>query len=259
MAEKAAAGRAEAYFRNELDDGSSPIARRHLHDELLERLRDCIVTGELPPNSKVPEKELCERFGVSRTPLREALKVLAHEGLVILNHNRGATVSSLTLQDLDEAFPVYARLEALAGELACAQLTDEEVAEIRKLHEEMVAFYNQREFKRHFEANEALHERIQSGAHNQTLTQLLRNLSSRIRRARIYASASEARLAIAVDEHDGIMGAIERRDGPMLSRLLQEHMENTLGAIRDALAARLPSVSEPDKEHIAESSEREHA
>lgn len=258
MAEKAAAGRVETFFRGDLDEGPSPITRRHLHDELLERLRDCIVTGELPPNSKVPEKELCERFGVSRTPLREALKVLAHEGLVILNHNRGATVSPLTLQDLDEAFPVYGRLEALAGELACERLTDEEVDEIRALHNEMIALYKQREFKRHFEVNEALHERIQTGAHNNTLTQLLRNLSSRIRRARIYASASESRLAMAVEEHDAILAAVEQRDGPTLAKLLREHMENTLNAIRGALAGRLPSTVGRETERVT-ASENEHA
>lgn len=249
MGEKANAAQSEAHFQSETrEDILGAIARRHLHDELLERLRDCIVIGELQPNTKVPEKELCERFGVSRTPLREALKVLAHEGLVILNHNRGATVSPLTLQDLDEAFPVYGRLEALAGELACERLTDDEIGEIRKLHDEMVVRYQNREFKRHFQINELIHERIQAGARNQTLIQLLHNLSSRIRRARIYASAFEKRLATAIEEHDAIIAAIEARNAKKLAQLLHEHMENTFNSIRDTIAEHIPTTKR-EKEH----------
>jgi DNA-binding GntR family transcriptional regulator len=249
MGEKATAGRIENLFRSDAgEDAPGPIARRHLHDELLERLRDCIVIGELQPNTKVPEKELCERFGVSRTPLREALKVLAHEGLVILNHNRGATVSPLTLQDLDEAFPIYGRLEALAGELACERMTDAEIQDIRALHEEMVAHYQKRELKRHFEINERIHERIQIGARNQTLLQLLHNLSSRIRRARTYALAFERRLAVAVEEHDAIIAAIEARDGGTLSRLLHEHMDNTFNSIRSTIAEHIPPAVKNKKE-----------
>ena len=94
---------------------SDSIARRPLHEELAERLRDLISLGELQPGEKIPEKALCERFGVSRTPLREALKVLASAGTVTLRPNRGAVVSTLTREELDEVFPVMGSLEALAG------------------------------------------------------------------------------------------------------------------------------------------------
>lgn len=229
MQDNTSAGRGDAYsFQASSGDmRQSPIARRHLHDELLERLRDSIVTGELPPDSKIPEKELCERFGVSRTPLREALKVLAYEGLVVLHHNRGSTVSPLTLHDLEEAFPIYGRLEALAGELASSRLTDAEIAEIRSLHEDMVEQFRQRARKQHFELNEAIHERIQAGARNVTLTNLLRSLSNRIRRARIHANIAEERWAEAVREHEAIIAALEARQGTHLGQLLAVHMQNT--------------------------------
>jgi DNA-binding GntR family transcriptional regulator len=221
-----------------VDATALPITRRHLHDELLERLRDLIIASELPPESKIPEKELCERFGVSRTPLREALKVLAYEGLVVLQPNRGATVSPLTIAELEEVFPIYSRLEALAGEMACRHLTQGEIAEIKALHEEMVQHYLQRSWRRHFELNEALHEHIHAGARNHTLSTMLRSIAGRIRRARIYANVAEERWADAVSEHEDIIAALETRQGARLAELMQLHMENTFQSIKQALDAK---------------------
>jgi DNA-binding GntR family transcriptional regulator len=94
--------------------------RRPLHDEIVGKLRDMIGEGELEPGARVPEKLLCMRFGVSRTPLREALKVLASEGLIDLYLNRGAVIATLEMSALEEIFPLLGHLEAMAGELACA-------------------------------------------------------------------------------------------------------------------------------------------
>ncbi|MEL7544592.1 MAG: GntR family transcriptional regulator, partial [Pseudomonadota bacterium] len=105
----------ETAMAESLHPAAGQIVRRSLHDELIERMRALITDGSLTPGEKVPEKALCAQFGVSRTPLREALKVLAHEGLVELIPNRGATVARLTVEDLDEVFPIMGALEALAG------------------------------------------------------------------------------------------------------------------------------------------------
>lgn len=215
-----------------------PIARRHLHDELLERLRDLIIGCELQPDTKIPEKELCERFGVSRTPLREALKVLAYEGLVVLQPNRGATVSPLTVPDLEDLFPIYSRLEALAGELACHRCRDSEIAEIRALHEEMVEHYRMRSHKRGFQLNEAIHEHIHIGARNPTLSTMLRSIGCRIRRARVYANVVEERWADAIREHEAIIAALEARQSTELADRLRRHMENTFRTIKAALGER---------------------
>src|SRR5271154_4364430 len=117
---------------------ASPLASpKSLHDEVLARLRDYIVEGNLEDGARIPERELSLRFGISRTPLREALKVLASEGLLELLPNRGARVRALSERDLAELFDVMGGLEALAGRLACENITDEEVAEIERLHHEM--------------------------------------------------------------------------------------------------------------------------
>ena len=221
-----------------ISDFPLPIARRQLHDELLERLRDLIISCELQPDVKIPEKELCERFGVSRTPLREALKVLAYEGLVVLLPNRGANVSPLTIADLQEVFPIYTRLEALAGELACSNCSDEDIAEIRTLHEEMVGHYKARERKRHFEINELIHERLHAGARNPTLFAMLRSMASRLRRARVYANVTEEHWGEAIREHEEILAALEARKPARLADLLRMHMENTFDRIKDGLNAR---------------------
>ena len=100
--------------------------RQVIHDQLLEHLRDLVIEGELAAGARVPERLLCERFGVSRTPLREALKVLAAEGLIELSPNRGARIARPTAEDVAQALKVIGALEALAGELACARVTADE-------------------------------------------------------------------------------------------------------------------------------------
>lgn len=218
--------------------GSEPIQRRTLHDELLDRLRALIVDGELAPGSKVPEKTLCERFGVSRTPLREALKVLASEGLVTLTPNRGAMVSELTIEDLEEAFPVMGAFEGLSGEMACRNITDEEIAAIRQLHERMLAHYDAGTLGPYFRVNQEIHEMILDAARNRTLATLYRSLAGRIRGARYMANMSAARWAQAVAEHEQIIAALEARDGPALGKLLKSHLANKFETVKEALAAR---------------------
>jgi len=214
---------------------SEPIIRRTLHDELLERLRTLIVDGDLVPGEKVPEKELCERFGVSRTPLREALKVLASEGLVTLTPNRGAMVANLTITDLEETFPVMGALEALSGEMACANITDNEIAEIKHLHSQMLNHYEGRERKAYFRMNQSIHERILTAARNRTLSTMYSSLEGRLRQARFVANMSEERWAQAVDEHEQMIAALEARDGVRLASILKLHLANKFETVKDAL------------------------
>ena len=115
------------------------ISQHSLHDELLNRLRRMIIDGQFMPGDKVPERQLCDQFGVSRTPLREALKVLAAEGLVQLAPNRGAMIATLSADELEECLAISTALEALSGELACENVTDAEMEKIRTLHAEMIA------------------------------------------------------------------------------------------------------------------------
>lgn len=205
--------------------GSQTIARKSLHHELVDRLHLLIVSGELAPGSKVPEKTLCDRFGVSRTPLREALKVMAAEGLVRLEPNRGAWVTLVTVDEVDEVFPVLGALEALAGELACRNFTDDEVAAIEALHQQMEQSYESRDLDAYFAINQQIHGAILAAARNDTLTASCQALAVRIQRARYLANMSDERWFTAVQEHKKILQFVVARDGAQLGQALLDHMD----------------------------------
>ncbi len=208
------------------------IPRRSLHDELVERLRGLIVEGELEPGKKISEKELCAAYDVSRTPLREALKVLAREGLVVLTPHRGAQVSKLTVADLEEAFPVIGALEALAGELACMRATDEEISKVSMLHLKMETAHKTRDRRKYFRLNRQIHDALAAAARNSVLDQMRSTLKGRVSRARYYANISTARWDQAMKEHDAILAALKARDGARLGRVLKAHLAHKLETLR---------------------------
>ena len=163
-------------------NGGAERAEISLHGEILSRLRDYVVEGNIAEGGRIPERQLCEMFGISRTPLREALKVLAAEGLIDLLPNRGARVRQLSRRDLEELFEVMGGLESLAGRLACESITDEEIAEIERLHYEMYGYYLHRDMHNYFQANQRIHEKIVDAARNETLRATYANFAGRIRR-----------------------------------------------------------------------------
>ncbi|MDV7143453.1 GntR family transcriptional regulator [Tropicimonas sp. TH_r6] len=216
---------------------TDPIRRPSLHEELVERLRSLIVEDALKPGEKVPEKALCASFGVSRTPLREALKVLASEGFVILTANRGATVAKVTRAELDNSFPVIAALEQLAGELACQNLDAAGIAWIETRHAAMLTAFASRDRKAYFQANQDIHQALVRGAGNEVLEEQHRLLAARIQRARFMANLSDDRWAQAIDEHEAMMDRLRGRDGEGLGQLMKRHMMNKHAALVRALDA----------------------
>lgn len=208
-----------------------PIERRALHEDLAEHLRRSIIHGELQPGERISEKLLCEQFRVSRTPVREALKILSVEGLVQLNQNRGAAVTELTRRDLEEAFPVMGALEALAGELAARNASDAQIERMRVLQSRMVAMYDKGDRRGYFRVNEEIHQLILAAANNAFLARLVRTVSVQVRRARYQANLSPERWAAAVAEHEEILDAFANRSAARLSRLLKRHLANKLAAL----------------------------
>lgn len=211
------------------------IARKSLHEELADILREMIVGCQLAPGDRINEKQLTEHFGVSRTPLREALKVLSNEGLIQLNVNRGAIVAPVTLSDLQEAFPVLAALEGLSGELACEKITDQELEAIRRSHTLMEKAYSDGDLDTYFKYNQDIHARIMDAADNPTLASHHRTLYGRVKRARYLANLSDERWKTAMKEHAEILSALEARDGMKLSAILRRHLAGKLAALTDAL------------------------
>ncbi|KQT84400.1 GntR family transcriptional regulator [Methylobacterium sp. Leaf466] len=200
------------------------INRRYLHDEVVERMRDLIVSGQLPPRSRVNEGELTERFGISRTPLREAIKILATEGLLELLPNRGARVASLALSEIEEMIEVIAGLEATAAEIACTIIGDDEVAAIEADHAAMMAAWKRGDQRKYFVYNRAIHEGLMSASRNATLNHIYAGLSGRIQHSRYSVHQTAAEWAQAVDEHDRMIALLRARDGSALSTLMRAHV-----------------------------------
>lgn len=212
-----------------------PLGRRTLHSELVERVRDMIIEGHLAPGTRVHEEALGARFGVSRTPLREALRSLASEGLVELVPGRGALVRALTPTDVREMLDVLSALEALAGRAACRNATEAEVRGLRALHDAMMDFYARRDRLEYYKRNQAFHTGVVQAAHNRTLAAQHETLQARLKRIRFIGNASPEKWAAAAAEHEEMVAALEARDAERLAAVLVLHMERTWERVRDSL------------------------
>jgi DNA-binding GntR family transcriptional regulator len=197
-----------------------------LHTEVVVGIRAMLLEGEIPPGARIPERELCERLQISRTPLREALKVLAAEGLVQLLPNRGARAARLTDKDLRDLFEVCQGLEALAGELACERISETQLAEIEAAHADMARHHRDRDLARYYRCNRFIHEGIVAAADNPVLSGLYESVTARIRRARYVTPMMEERWMLAMQEHEAILNMLKRRDGFGLSHILRTHLHH---------------------------------
>ncbi len=216
-----------------------PISRRTLHSEIADFIRDMIVRGELEPGSRIPEKDLCARFDISRTPLREALKVLATEGMIILLPQRGARVAALTNEELYEIFPIIASLEGLASELACQHITRDELAAIEQLHAQMLLAYQRQDKLDYARLNREIHLALFSAARNQSLLALYKTLELRIRNIRHTVRQLPKDWQRAVNEHEEIMACLRAKNAAKLAKTMRKHIMSTANAVRNAMDATL--------------------
>jgi DNA-binding GntR family transcriptional regulator len=230
--------------------GAVPARRASLHQEVLGHVRDFIVQGHLRPGERISERDLCETLQVSRTPLREALKVLAAEGLVELLPNRGAHVRRFTAADARHLFEALAGLEFATGQLACERITDQSIAAVEQLHYAMYAHYMRRELPEYFRLNQAIHDAFLSAADSPALEAASRGLDSRIRQLRYAANQVQRdRWGDAMREHEQMLDALRRRDGQELGLLLFHHMRRKCEAACEGLLA----------DAVADATEQAHA
>ena len=214
---------------------SGPIRRTALHDTLVTRLRDMIIEGELAPGSRMHESQLGEQLGVSRTPLREAIKYLASEGLVELIPSRGAIVKRFSGKDVHDMLIVLKNLEELAGSLACETATDDDIARVRQLHDEMRSCYDVKDRLRYYKLNQAIHTEICRIADNQALSSVQAQLQSRLKRIRFIGHEGPDKWSAAMAEHEEMIVALEARDGKTLSKVLGLHLLNAWQRVKDAI------------------------
>jgi DNA-binding GntR family transcriptional regulator len=211
------------------------IDRQGLASAVTVRLRDMIIEGSLTPGTRLNERVLCEQLMVSRTPLREAFKVLAGEGLIELLPNRGAQVAELSVDDIVQTFEVLGALEGLSGKLACQRITDAEVTEIRALHFEMMAAHARNDLAAYYKINHVIHDRINASARNAVLTGTYLAMNARIQNLRFRSNFNRDKWNAAMKEHSAMLDALERRDGATLCAILEHHLSTK----RDTVVADL--------------------
>ena len=202
------------------------IPRAALHEQAAHRLRQMLVEGRIAPGAKLNERELSELLQVSRTPLREAIKMLAAEGLVELLPNRGAVAVSLTEADVLNTFEVMAGLEAQSGELAATRITPQELAEIQAMHFEMMAAYTRRDLSAYYNINMRVHHAINAAAKNPVLTTVYNQVNARLQALRFRSNQDGEKWKRAVKEHEKMIEALAARDGAAMREVLLGHLRN---------------------------------
>ncbi|NQW12501.1 MAG: GntR family transcriptional regulator [Alphaproteobacteria bacterium] len=191
------------------------------------RLRDMIAQNDLPPGTRIRERTIAEQLAVSRTPLREALRILATERLVELLPNRGAMVCAPEPKHVKDLLSVLKALEALAGEQAADNASDAEIAEVRALHYEMLACFERKDRLAYFKFNQAIHHAIVRAAHNEPLAELHSQTNARLYRIRYISNLKNGNWHTAIEEHERILDAFTRRDAKALSQILHDHLGST--------------------------------
>lgn len=218
----------------------APPAGQSLHDRLMAGIRARIVSGELRDGAKVPEAALCAAFGVSRTPLREALKALAVEGFVELIPNRGAVVVPLDPARLAEVFEAKGGLEHFIGLHAAQKITEAEITELDALHAALADACTRIDTAAYTELNEAIHTGLARASRNGLVVEIYDRFQAKILRARMVLNVDHARMADSLQQHEGIMAALRVRARLDLAERLERHNDATGAAILQALAVAPP-------------------
>ena len=203
-----------------------------LHDQVAERLRSLIFAGELAPGSLVDEVPLCEAWSISRTPLREALKVLSAEGLVRHEPRRGCFVSEVTEQDLDDIFPVIAMIEGRCAHEAASHASEADIQAMAQLHAQLQAHAQAGQIQDYYATNYTIHEAIIAMAGNKWLAMAIGDLRKILKLARLQQLNAPGRLAQSLKEHLAIFAAIQARDPQAAADAMHEHLSRQRIALR---------------------------
>lgn len=199
-------------------------SRGRLTDEVCKRIADDIVLGHFPPGARLEEYTLAERYGVSRTPVREAIKLLAISGLVVYRPNRGASVAEMTPEQLDQTFEAIGELEAACARHAALRMDDEERAELRRLHEASRQALQARDMETYSSRNVEMHELILRGAHNPVLMETTVALRARVTPFRRTQFRDFERIGASFAEHAMIVEALLGGDAVSAYREMRAHV-----------------------------------
>src|SRR5574343_285667 len=214
-----------------------------LHEQAAQQLRDLIFAGELAPGAFVDEAHLCEQLVISRTPLREALKVLTAEGLIRHEPRRGCFVNQVTEQDLDDIFPVIALLEGRCAYEAALQATDADLAALQALHQQLESSAAQGCIQDYYAANYAIHEAVIAIAGNKWLAQVIGDLRKILKLARLQQLNAPGRLSKSLAEHMAIFAALKARDAEGADAAMRTHLTRQREALRQLARQQISRVA----------------
>ena len=209
------------------------LVRNSLHDEVAVLLREQIFAGTLAPGSFIEEAALCESLKISRTPLREALKVLSAEGLVRHEPRRGCFVNEVSEQDLDEIFPVIALLEGRCAYEAAHNASDADLAVLQTLHLRLEKHARAKRIVDYYETNFTIHEAIITLANNRWLAQVIADLRKILKLARLQQLRAPGRLEQSLSEHLAVFAALKARDCEGAEAAMRTHLTRQRDALRD--------------------------
>jgi DNA-binding GntR family transcriptional regulator len=215
-----------------------------LYQQVAERLRQLIFAHELEPGAWIDEQTLAEQYGISRTPLREALKVLAAEGLVTLKPRRGCYVTEISDRDLDEIFSVMALLEGQCAGDCTEQASDADLAELTQIHQGLEAAARDGDIDSFFDANQAFHRHIQECAGNRWLLQVISDMRKVIKLSRHHSLFIDGRLEQSLAEHRAILAALTRRDRHAAEAAMREHIASGRRALARIAKSRTGDTSD---------------
>ncbi|MDX1780789.1 MAG: GntR family transcriptional regulator [Thalassovita sp.] len=197
-----------------------------LAEEIANRLRHAILLGELEPGSSVGERENAQRMGVSRTPMREAIRILAKEGLLILRPSLSPVVADPSLQQVEDELTIIRALEVLSGDLACIHATDAQIETIRALHEHMVRLAEEGDMLRFFETDMDFHRAISAASGNSRLEELHGQLLARLWRVRFLSARQAWDRDRVLKQHGLIVSGLEARDATLVRLETDSHIEH---------------------------------
>jgi DNA-binding GntR family transcriptional regulator len=207
-----------------------------LYEEIADIICDRIVEGDLPAGSFIEEAALADELEVSRTPVREALKALAMEGLVEIFPNRGSYVAKITAEDARELIELLAQLEGFAGALACERGSDEMLRSLARTHEDMILAYRKGDKPTYFKLNQRIHDDIVAASGNKHLIEVHRRCTRRLRRVRYLSNLQKAAWDRSVADHEAMLKALTARDVEATRRIMTLHAVDIWETVRSSLA-----------------------
>jgi DNA-binding GntR family transcriptional regulator len=207
------------------------IKKKTLHEEIANNLREMIMSGELMEGDKIKENELCDLMGISKTPLREALRVLSSEGLIRLVPNRGSYVTTPTFEEIKEMFDVMCALEGVCARTAAEKMSDHDFSKLEKLHQKLEKNFKHKDQKEYIQQNNLYHTFVQELAGNKTMNQIVNGLRQKILLYRFQSLNLPGRFEQSIQEHRNLLAAFRDNDPEKAEMLMKSHLKKQCDAM----------------------------